>query len=31
LPSEIDFKGTMIIVRIPDQVPNNFNLYTYTS
>lgn len=31
LPSEIDFKGTMIIVRIPDKVPNNFNLYKYTS
>lgn len=31
LPQEIDFKGTMIIVRIPDQAPNNFNLYTYTS
>ena len=31
LPPEIDFKGTMLIVRFPDQIPNNFNLYKYTS
>lgn len=31
LPSEIDFKGTMIMVRIPVQVPNDFNLYDYIS
>ena len=31
LPSEIDFKGTMIMVRIPTQVPHNFNLYDYMS
>lgn len=31
LPSEIDFKGTMIMVRIPAQVPAGFNLYDYMS
>ena len=31
LPSEIDFKGTMIMVRIPAQVPDGFNLYDYMS
>lgn len=31
LPSEIDFKGTMIMVRIPAQVPDSFNLYDYMS
>ena len=31
LPSEIDFKGTMIVVRIPAQVPDGFNLYDYMS
>ena len=31
LPSEIDFKGTMIMVRIPAEVPNGFNLYDYMS
>lgn len=31
LPAEIDFKGTMIIVRIPDRIPNNFDFYKYTS
>ena len=31
LPSEIDFKGTMVMVRIPAQVPDGFNLYDYMS
>lgn len=31
LPPEIDFKGTMIMVRIPAQVPDGFNLYNYMS
>ena len=31
LPPEIDFKGTMIMVRIPIQVPEGFNLYNYMS
>ena len=31
LPSEIDFKGTMIMVRIPAQVPDKFNMYDYMS
>ena len=31
LPLEIDFKGTMIMVRIPAEVPDGFNLYDYTS
>ena len=31
LPQEIDFKGTMIMVRIPAQVPDGFNLYDYMS
>lgn len=31
LPPEIDFKGTMIMVRIPAQVPDGFNLYDYMS
>ncbi len=31
LPPEIDFKGTMIMVRIPAQVPNGFNIYDYMS
>lgn len=29
LPPEIDFKGTMVIVRIPDKISNNFDLYKY--
>ncbi len=29
LPSEIDFKGTMVAVRIPLHVPDGFNLYDY--
>ena len=29
LPPEIDFKGTMIMVRIPAQMPDKFNLYDY--
>lgn len=31
LPPEIDFKGTMIMVRIPAQVPDKFNMYDYMS
>ena len=31
LPSEIDFKGTMIMVRIPAHVPDGFNIYNYMS
>ena len=31
LPPEIDFKGTMIMVRVPAQVPDGFNLYDYMS
>lgn len=31
LPPEIDFKGTMIMVRIPVQVPEGFNIYNYMS
>ena len=31
LPPEIDFKGTMIMVRIPAQMPDKFNLYDYMS
>jgi hypothetical protein len=31
LPQEIDFKGTMIMVRIPAQVPEGFNFYNYMS
>jgi hypothetical protein len=31
LPPEIDFKGTMIMARIPAQVPENFNMYDYMS
>ena len=31
LPPEIDFKGTMIMVRIPAQVPDGFNIYDYMS
>ncbi len=31
LPPEIDFKGTMIMVRIPAQVPDGFNIYNYMS
>lgn len=31
LPAEIDFKGTMIMVRIPAEVPDGFNLYDYMS
>lgn len=31
LPAEIDFKGTMIMVRIPADVPNTFNMYDYIS
>lgn len=31
LPPEIDFKGTMIMVRIPAHVPDGFNIYNYMS
>jgi len=31
LPPEIDFKGTMIMARIPVQVPDDFNMYDYMS
>lgn len=31
LPPEIDFKGTMIMVRIPEEVPEGFKLYDYMS
>ena len=31
LPPEIDFKGTMIMVRIPAHVPDGFNIYDYMS
>ena len=31
LPREIDFKGTMVIVRFPAQVPAEFDFYKYIS
>ena len=31
LPREIDFKGTMVIVRFPAQVPAVFDFYKYIS
>ena len=31
LPPEVDFKGTMIMVRIPAQIPDGFNIYDYMS
>ncbi len=31
LPKEIDFKGTMIMARIPAQVPDGFSIYDYMS
>jgi hypothetical protein len=31
LPKDIDFKGTMVLVRIPAQIPNGFNMYDYMS
>ena len=31
LPKEIDYKGTMVMVRIPNKLPEGFNLYKYTS
>ena len=31
LPKDIDFKGTMVLVRIPAQIPNDFNMYDYMS
>ena len=31
LPSEVDFKGTMVMVTIPATLPADFNIYNYTS
>ena len=31
LPEEIDYKGTMIVIKIPATIPEGFNLYNYTS
>lgn len=31
LPKKVDFTGTMIIVRFPATIPNEFNLYNYTN
>ncbi|MBO4602634.1 MAG: hypothetical protein J5651_05695 [Salinivirgaceae bacterium] len=31
LPSEVDFKGTMVMVIIPATLPTDFNIYNYTS
>lgn len=31
LPKEIDFKGTMIMVTFPSEVPTDFDIYKYTS
>lgn len=31
LPNEIDYKGTIIMVRIPANVPESFNMYDYIS
>ena len=31
LPEEVDYKGTMIIIKIPAAIPYGFNLYNYTS
>lgn len=31
LPEEFDYKGTMVVVRIPATIPKGFNLYFYTS
>lgn len=31
LPKEIDFKGTMVIVRFPAHVPDGFDFYKYIS
>ena len=31
LPSEVDFKGTMVMVTIPTPLPADFNIYNYTS
>jgi len=31
LPKEIDFKGTMVMVRFPAHVPTGFDFYTYIS
>ena len=31
LPPEIDYKGTIVVVKIPAVVPKDFNLYKYTS
>jgi hypothetical protein len=29
LPKEVDFQGTMIVVRIPSVIAENFNLYDF--
>lgn len=31
LPEQLDMKGTIVIVRIPASVPNNYNFYEYIS
>ena len=31
LPEQLDMKGTMIVVRIPTEVPSNYNFYEYIS
>lgn len=31
LPPEVDFKGTMVIVRFSASIPSSFNLYNYTN
>lgn len=31
LPEQLDMKGTMIIVRIPTKIPQNYNFYEYIS
>lgn len=31
LPEEFDYKGTMVVVKIPATIPEDFSLYNYTS
>ena len=31
LPSDVDIKGTMIVISFPAKIPEGFNLYNYTS
>ena len=31
LPKEIDFKGTMVVVRFPAHLPAEFDFYKYIS